>query len=70
MYDINQVVILTAAIKCFGEKVQVSHPLWVNIQEEHITVNVTPLHGRAIRAKFYYKKQSFSSSDPDLPYKE
>jgi hypothetical protein len=70
MYDINQVVILEAAVKCFGEKVQVSHPLWVNIQDEHITVNVTPHHGRAIRGKFYYKKQSFSPSDPDLPYKE
>lgn len=70
MYDINQVVILQAAEKCYGPRVQVSHPLWVNTQEEHVTVNVTPYNGRAIRGKFYYKKQSFSSSDPDLPYKE
>ncbi|CAK0743104.1 hypothetical protein CCP1ISM_160012 [Azospirillaceae bacterium] len=70
MYDINQFVIMEAAVKCFGKGVQVTHPLWINTQEEHVTVNVTPYRGRSIRGRFYYKKQSFNSSDPDLPYKE
>lgn len=65
MYDINPPVILEAAIKAYGEKVQVTPPLWIDLISESVTVGVTQFHGRSFNGKFYYKKGSFDANAQD-----
>jgi prepilin-type processing-associated H-X9-DG protein len=62
MYALNPVVILEAAVRAYGEKVQVTPPLWINTQEEFVTVGITQYHGRSFNGRFYYKLGSFSNT--------
>jgi hypothetical protein len=65
-FDIDQVTLLKAAEKMYGEKVQVSHPSYIDIEGGYINLNVTAYHARSFKARFYYKKGSFDPKDPDL----
>jgi chemotaxis protein CheY-P-specific phosphatase CheC len=65
-YDIDQVTILKAAEKMFGQNVQISYPSYIDLSGEYITIMVTAYHARSFKARFYYKKGSFDPKDPDL----
>jgi hypothetical protein len=63
--DVDQITILKAAVKMYGEGVQVGNPIWLDTDGEYILVNVTPLTNRSFRGKFYYRKGSFDYKDSD-----
>lgn len=63
--DVDQITILKAAVKMYGEGVQVGNIMWLDTNEEYILVNITPLRNRSFRGKFYYRKGSFDYKDTD-----
>ena len=63
--DIDSITILKAAIKSYGEGVQVGNVMWLDTDEEYILVNVTPANHRSFRGKFYYRKGSFDYKESD-----
>lgn len=63
--DIDQVTIMKAAVKMYGEGVQISNLIWLDTNDEYIVVNITPPHNRSFRGKFYYRKGSFDYKDAD-----
>jgi hypothetical protein len=66
IFDIDQLTILNAAIKKYGEKAQVSSPNYIDTDEKFLLVYVTAYHSRSFKARFYYQKGSFDPKDPDL----
>ncbi len=69
-FDIDQVTLLKAAEKMYGAKAQVSHPAYIDVVGEYITLYVTAYHSRSFKARFYYKKGSFDPKDPDLTFQD
>jgi hypothetical protein len=69
-FDIDQVTLLKAAEKSYGANVQISHPSYIDIHGEYITLYVTAYHARSFKARFYYKKGSFDPKEPNLSMKE
>jgi hypothetical protein len=65
-FDIDQITLQRAAEKMFGQKVQISHPSYIDVDGEYINLNVTAYHSRSFKARFYYKKGSFDPKDPDI----
>jgi hypothetical protein len=65
-YDIDQVTLLKAAEKIYGANAQVSHPTYIDLEGEYISLYVTAYHSRSFKARFYYKKGSFDPKEPDL----
>jgi hypothetical protein len=63
--DIDSFTILKAAIKSYGEGVQVGNVMWLDTLEEYIVVNITPTRSRSFRGKFYYRKNSFDYKEDD-----
>ena len=65
-YDIDQVTILKAAIKVYGQGVQIGNLIYLDSVSHGITVMLTPINNRSIKGIFYYKKGSFDAKDKDL----
>jgi hypothetical protein len=63
--DVDPITILNAAVKMYGEGVQVGNVMWLDTNDEYILVNITPLRNRSFRGKFYYRKGSFGYKDAD-----
>ena len=66
--DIDQITLLKAAIKQFGENTQIGSVTYIDTIGEYITVYVTPYHSRSLKCRFFYRKGSFDPKDPDLTF--
>ena len=60
--DIDSVTIFQAAVKMYGDGVQIGNVMWLDTIGEYVVINITPPRNRSFRGKFYYLKGSFDAN--------